>query len=104
MLLSSTVRLSPVALDSSLIYSEVEEGWCCWWDSAISHQWKWSEACKIEFTVLRRALGRKRLCTQVTFLARSHLVLVCWPLMNGTGNPSIRVGINRSSIVFPPAS
>lgn len=77
------------------------EGWCRWWDSAISHQWKWSEACKIEFTVLRRTLGHKRLCTSVTFPARSHLVLPRWPLANGTGNPSIRVGISRSSVLAP---
>lgn len=76
-LLSSTVRLGPTALDSSLIYSEMGEGWCCSWDSALSHQWKWEEACKIEFTVLRMTLGHKRLCTQVTFPAQSHLVLVC---------------------------
>jgi len=97
-------RMSPAALDSNLIYSQERRVWCYWQDSAISHQWKWSEACKIEFTVLRRALGCKRLCTQVTFPAQSHLVLVCWPLVNGNGNPSIWVGISSSSIAGPPAS
>lgn len=104
MSLSSTVRLSPAALDRNLIYSEVGEGWYHWRDSDISHQWKWMEACKIEFTILRRTLGCKRLCMQVTFPAQPHLVLPCWPLVNGNRNPSIRVGISSSSIVAPSAS
>lgn len=101
---SRAERLSPAALDSGLIYSQVGNGWCRWWDSAISHQWKWSGACKIEFTFPRKALGCKRLCTQVTFSAQSHLVLVCWPLVNGDSNPRVQMGISRSSIVAPPAA
>lgn len=100
---SSSVTTSPAALDSNLIYSKVLRGLCCWQDSAVSHRWKQSEVCKIEFALLRRALGRKRLCTQVTFSAWSHLVPICWSHFNGSSNPSIQVGINSSSIV-PPSS
>lgn len=103
MLLSGSERTSPPTLDSNLIHGEVWRAWWCWLDSAVSHRWKWSEVCKIEFTVLRRALGHKRLCTQMTFSAQSHLVQLCCLLVNGKGNPSIYVGISSSSILAPHA-